>query len=270
MTVRPSAVALVRTLEETLRARGTAERAEGGKAYLKSDLDFLGVDTPTLRKAVKALLRENSDLGREAVVELVEALWRREVFELRAAAVEVLIARVGLLEPSDLELLERLLRESHTWALVDGIAPRVVGPLVARHPELEATLDRWARDDDFWLRRAALLFDLIPLGHGEGDWRRFTRYADRMLDEKEFFIRKAIGWVLRSVGKTRPRLVTEWLLGSARVPIQTPSRAPTGAQVPRAARASGVTLREAVKYLPEADREAIRRAVQGAGRGVGG
>ena len=59
-----------------------------------------------------------------------------------------------------------------------------------------------------------------------------------MLDEREFFIRKAIGWVLREVGKTRPRLVSDWLL-------------------PRASRASGVTMREAVKYLPASQRQRI-------------
>lgn len=237
---------LAHDLERTLRVRGTAERAAGAKAYLKSDLEFVGVDTPTLRKAVKALLRDQPDLDRSFLGELVEALWRRGIFELRAAAVELLIARVDLLEPEDMDLVERLLRDSYTWALVDGLAPRVAGPLSGRYPELEATLDRWAEDDDFWLRRAALLADLLPLRRGEGDWERFTRYADSMLDEREFFVRKAIGWVLREVGKSRPRLITDWLLAPA--------------AAPRAARASGVTLREAVKYLPEPGREAIRRA----------
>jgi 3-methyladenine DNA glycosylase AlkD len=70
---------------------------------------------------------------------------------------------------------------------------------------------------------------------------RFGRYADAMLDEREFFIRKAIGWVLRETGKIRPDEVFAWLL-------------------PRAARASGVTIREAVKYLTPEHREALRRA----------
>ena len=59
-----------------------------------------------------------------------------------------------------------------------------------------------------------------------------------MLDEREFFIRKAIGWVLRETSKQRPELVYEWLL-------------------PRAHRASGVTIREAVKYLSEDQRAGI-------------
>ena len=52
-----------------------------------------------------------------------------------------------------------------------------------------------------------------------------------MLDEKEFFIRKAIGWVLRDTARRRPEMVAEWLQ-------------------PRAALAAGLTVREAVKHMP--------------------
>jgi 3-methyladenine DNA glycosylase AlkD len=139
---------------------------------------------------------------------------------------------VASLTPADVPLLERMLREARTWALVDVLAAAVVGPLYVAHPAaLGKVLDRWAGDDDFWIRRAALLALLLPLRAGAGDRARFSRYADAMLEEKEFFIRKAIGWVLREVSKRDPAWVTAWLR-------------------PRAARCSGVTWREAVKYLP--------------------
>ena len=86
---------------------------------------------------------------------------------------------------------------------------------------------------------------LRPLRRGEGDFQRFARYADRMLEEREFFIRKSIGWVLRETGKRQPDTVYAWLL-------------------PRAARASGVTVREAVKYLSSAQRAAVLAAHQSA------
>lgn len=60
-----------------------------------------------------------------------------------------------------------------------------------------------------------------------------------MLDEKEFFIRKAIGWVLREVSKKRPKLVFEFLREHR-------------------AEVSGLTLREGAKYLPAAQRRALR------------
>jgi 3-methyladenine DNA glycosylase AlkD len=128
--------------------------------------------------------------------------------------------------------------------LVDGLAASVAGPLVEGHPELGATLDRWASDEDFWVRRSALLALLLPLRRGEGDFERLSRYADAMLEEQQFFIRKAIGWVLREAARKQPERVFEWL-------------------VPRAGRASGVTVREAVKYLSDEQRTAILSANRG-------
>ena len=91
------------------------------------------------------------------LVDLVEALWIEPVHERRMVAVELLDLYVDRLRPDDAELLERLLRESRTWALVDGLAASVVGRLVERYDEMGTVLDRWAGDDDFWLRRSALL-----------------------------------------------------------------------------------------------------------------
>lgn len=226
-------------------------RAGQEKRYLKSSLDHLGTGIPPLRRAVGSFLRAHPALTRDDVVALVEALWREPVHELRTAAVEVLADRGHLLEARDLGLVERLVRASGTWALVDGLAAVVAADLVERFPALTSELDRWSSDADFWVRRSALLALLRPLRRGEGDWDRFAAYADAMLEEREFFIRKAIGWVLRETGRKRPGLVYDWL-------------------EPRAGRASGVTLREAVKPLPPEQRERILGRASGRGRGAAG
>ena len=147
------------------------------------------------------------------------------------------------MEPRDLEIVERLIRESRTWALADGLATTVAGALIEHYPKLAGELDRWAEDEDFWVRRSALLALLVPLRRGNGDFARFARYADAMLDEREFFIRKAIGWVLRDTSRKRPDLTYAWL-------------------EPRAKRASGVTIREAVKYMTPEQRAQIEAARQ--------
>ena len=230
---------LAEAVERKLWDLGDPERAAGAKRYLKSDLEFMGVRAPQLRSVLKACLAEHRRLDRPALLSTVNALWSRGIFELKAAAVELLESHVQLLRPADIELVESLLRDSKTWALVDGLAPCVAGPLIDRYPELEAYPDQWAEDESFWLRRAALLVHLLPLRRGQGNFDRFARYADAMLSEREFFIRKAIGWVLRETGKKRPELVVEFL-------------------GPRIRRASGVTIREAVKYLSAADRRTLR------------
>jgi 3-methyladenine DNA glycosylase AlkD len=235
------ATATASEVDAALRALGSPDRAVNEKAYLKSDLDFYGVSVPGIRSVVKAFAKQHAEIDHDDVVAIAVALWEAPVHERRMAAVELLSHHASLLGPDDMPLLERLLRESRTWAFVDNLAGSIVGSIVERHAELaDRVLDRWASDDDFWIRRSALLALLGGLRGGEGDFARFSRYADSMLDEKEFFIRKAIGWVLRETAKKRPDLVYEWLL-------------------PRATRASGVTVREAVKPLSESQRTEVIR-----------
>ena len=232
---------VVAEIRAELEAQATPERAEGEKRYLKSDLTFLGATVPMIRRAAKRVGRDHPVARPEDVTTTVEALWQTEVFELRLASSELLALYRSTLRASDIVLLERLLRESKTWALVDNLCAGVVGDLVERHPELETTLDRWSTDEDFWLRRSALLAHLVPLRDGGGDFERFARYADAMLEEKEFFVRKAIGWVLRDTARRRPGLVADWV-------------------GPRTHRMSGVTIREAVKRLPSEQADAFMAA----------
>jgi 3-methyladenine DNA glycosylase AlkD len=238
---------LAEQIEADLRAVGTPARAAQEKRYLKSDLDHVGATVPAMRKIVVAVRRAHPGLRRADVLALARALWKKPIHERRAAAVELLEQFKKELRPEDIDVVETFLREARGWALVDNLAALVVGDLMERFPvQLAPVLDRWAKDEDFWLRRSALLALLLPLRRGEGDFSRFCRYADAMLEEREFFIRKAIGWVLRETAKKTPKRVVKWL-------------------VPRAARASGLTVREASKHLPAADKNRILQAHAGKG-----
>lgn len=228
-------------IDAELRAAGSAERAERERAYLKTVREHYGARVPAVRAVAKRFQAGHPGLSHDELLRLAGALWAPQVHERRLVTVELLVLYGDLLGPADITMIERLLRESGTWALVDPLATTVAGRLAERHPELGAVLDRWALDEDFWIRRSALLTLLGPLRRGEGDFGRFSRYADGMLAEKEFFVSKAIGWVLRETGKKRPGLVYGWLL-------------------PRAARASGVTVREVVKPLAPGQRAAILAA----------
>jgi 3-methyladenine DNA glycosylase AlkD len=230
--------ALADAIEARLRQLGTAKRAEGEKRYLKSELDFIGATVTDIRATVRELApRMEHD---ELVATAVE-LWEPPVHELRTAAILLLVRDAARLGPDDLPLAERFARESRTWALLDYLAVDVLGPMVEADPDgLRAEMDRWSTDPDFWIRRASLLAELRPIRHG-APMGRFLARADAMLDEREFFIRKAIGWVLREAGKRRPDEVAAWL-------------------APRTHRASGVTMREATKYLPPDERDRLMRA----------
>jgi 3-methyladenine DNA glycosylase AlkD len=232
--------ALAAELVDDLRARGDAARADHDRGYLKVETETLGVGVPAVRSVARAF-SDRHPLDRRELLALVDDLWTSGIHDARMAAVELLDGHGALLEPDDLDRLGGLIRTAGTWALVDGLAASVGGPLVERHPDPTPVLDRWVTDPSFWVRRAALLVHLVALREGRGDFDRFGRDADALLDETEFFIRKAIGWVLRDTARRRPALVVAWL-------------------EPRAARASGVTWREAVKPLGPEDRARLEQA----------
>lgn len=229
-------------IEASLAEHADAERAAAEKRYLKSDLEFMGVGAGPTKKLVSAWLKARPGLTGAELVAVAQALWARRIHEDRGFAQLLLSRRVKLLSPDDIAVVETLLRTSWTWAYVDHLATSVAGPVLERHPRRASILNRWSVDDDFWIRRSSLLALLKPLRAGDAsEWPRLCRYADAMLTDKQFFISKAIGWVLREVSKKRPELVTEFVEA-------------------RTDRIRGVSIREAVKYLPAADRERLMAA----------
>ncbi|MBA4071644.1 MAG: hypothetical protein C0497_07380 [Gemmatimonas sp.] len=98
---------------------------------------------------------------------------------------------------------------------------------------------RWCRGKAGPVTSRAALLSVLPLvKRGQAPFSAFEVLAVPMLGEREFFIRKAIGWGLREISKTDPGVVAAFL---------------------RAHRAdvSGLTLREGAKYLPARDRRAL-------------
>lgn len=183
-----TAATLAEVVARELRNRGNAVRAEKEKAYLKSLLAHYGASVPDTRAVVRALLR-GVELSHDAVIELAQQLWAppkaatagsssagesTPVHERRTAATMVLIQSQNHLGAGDADAIENLLHEAKTWALVDPLAGDLVGPLSERDADLDPVLERWARDDDFWIRRSALLAHLVPLGQGRGDFDRFA------------------------------------------------------------------------------------------------
>jgi 3-methyladenine DNA glycosylase AlkD len=219
---------------------GDDDRAAQQRAYLKSDLLFHGVSLPTIRKAAREYRAQHPQLGRADLVTLVSELWDTDYHDLRTLGIVLLQRYSTRLETEDLAFVEDLLRRSDTWDHVDGLATWIAGDICSRDSSALHTLERWSIDDNFWIRRASLLAQLTELRRGRGDFELFARFASSMIEEKEFFIRKAIGWVLREVSKKRPELSYGFLLEH----IDS---------------VSGLTLREGSKKLPTDQRDDLRR-----------
>ncbi len=199
------------------------------RAYQRDRFPFLGIQTPARRHAVAALLKP-ALTGPDALA-CAEALWRLPEREYQYVAVDLLNRNVRRLTPDDLPRVLALVREKSWWDTVDGLA-KVVGTILRQarrqRPDIQACMDDALSHPDFWMRRIALLHQL---GWGqETDADRLFRYAAAHAPEREFFIRKAIGWALRDYARHAPDAV----------------RAFVAAQGDRL---SGLSRREALKRL---------------------
>jgi 3-methyladenine DNA glycosylase AlkD len=216
---------------QQLKELADPERAVQEKRYLKSPFEFYGVSVPRIRTVARQFRRENRDISKEALWALCQALWQGGFHEERALAMFLLEEHHSLLDYSDMPSLERMLRESVNWDQVDQISVHLVGSVLQKDQRVLDYLRQWGRDPNFWMRRAALLSQLLLLRAGKGDKKLFYSFAEEMMEEKEFFIRKAIGWVLREMSKVDSEEVSRFVAKNR-------------------ARMSGVTLREANRRLP--------------------
>ncbi len=234
LTIKFQAASFASTLEEA----GTAQRAEHEKAYLKSDLNFYGASVPVVRQTAKTFYRNHPKLSHTDLIALVEVLWQSNYHEMRSLGIALLDHYPHLITLEDIGFLEGLLRRMQTWAHVDWIATGAIANLLDRDANLKSTLVQWARDDLLWVRRTAMLALMKRARIHREDFDLFAQFASQMVEEKEFFIRKAIGWVLREVSKKQPEWTYEFLVGHID-------------------RVSGLTLREGARYLPTEQRESL-------------
>ncbi|KGN79828.1 DNA alkylation repair protein [Porphyromonas gulae] len=174
--------------------------------YAEGDL-FLGISVPDIRAYEKA--------HRPWTAKTLALLLERPYHEVRHLA---LISMTELYRRTrSEEVREELLATylSHTtminnWDLVDVSAPGIVGEYVHAHPiEGNALLDRLADSSLLWEQRIAMVANWRLIRYGE--YEATTRIAERLLHHPHDLIHKAVGWMLREMGKKQESLLFAFL-----------------------------------------------------------
>lgn len=202
--------ALARELSARLQAAGDPGRARGAQAYMKTTDPFFGVGAVPLRAELKPLYVRFRPASQGEYLDQVAALWAIREREGKYAAIEWARRFKAFVTLDSLPLYERLIREGQWWDTVDAIAAHLVGSLLlTQRLRMKPRIEAWSRDPDLWIRRTALLAHLT---HREStDHAQLFAHCLRLAPEKDFFIRKAIGWALRAYSKVAPEPVQAFL-----------------------------------------------------------
>jgi 3-methyladenine DNA glycosylase AlkD len=233
---------IVRAVEADLQRQAKPERAEYEKKYLKSSLRFIGVDADSIKATYRKLDGICAALSKMEIDALVDTFWNTDCHDLRSIGIGIMVRRRKLYSAIDLPRTREMIIDAAGWAHVDWISTHFLPSLYADDKKaVAAVLRKWSKDDDYWVRRASMLALMKAAKDGDRkSFELFCEFASRMVEEKEFFIRKAIGWVLREVSKKQPEWAFEFLERLAK-------------------KVSGLTFREGSKYLPPEMQETLRK-----------
>lgn len=193
-------------LRNLLKPLQNGEIAASQASYLRGQFPFLGIKKPLLVKAVQELkaLYPSTDWRCET-----QELWQESEREFHYAAILWAMNHRKRAVAEDLNIYQKMILENSWWDTVDTIAPHLVGALFHRFPALIDKTEEWLLSNELWLKRAALIYPLYR--KKEIDSERLFRYCKHLRKERDFFIRKAIGWMLREHSKTEPDRVKEFI-----------------------------------------------------------
>jgi 3-methyladenine DNA glycosylase AlkD len=197
---------LVADIRAALRAHADPQRAPGQQAYMKSTMPFLGVRVPVARRIARASAAHvtQGDLLREAA----RVLWDTAEHREERYAAMALLADGAASGDAVVPIIEHMVRTGQWWDYTDELAHRVAD-LHDREPVATAALVRaWSIDSDMWIRRIAILSQLGRRDRVDRDLLAETIAPN--LADREFFVRKAIGWALREYARVDPRWVREY------------------------------------------------------------
>lgn len=195
----------INTLVSTLRENSIEENIIPMEKYMKNNFKFLGIKSVERRELSKDFLRKEKDIINW---EEVFYLWELEEREFQYVALDYLKARKKFLKIDDLENLLKLAKKKPWWDTIDLLAP-LVGEAIFDFKDKNKLMLDLSKDENMWLRRIAILHQLKF--KEDTDEKLLEEIIKNNFGSKEFFINKAIGWILREYSKTNKIWVRKFL-----------------------------------------------------------
>jgi 3-methyladenine DNA glycosylase AlkD len=180
---------------------------------MKSTMPCRGVTAPLQKRLWREVFAAHPLASHDEWQAVALALWRDAKFrEERYAAIALIEANAyqRFLTFRDVPMLEEMVVTGAWWDVVDTLATHPLGDVLRQDPRrMGRLMRRWARGPDMWKRRAAILCQ-IRFKDGT-DLELLYDCIEPNLADTEFFVRKAIGWALRSLAWTNPREVRRYV-----------------------------------------------------------
>lgn len=205
-------------LHVAFKQHANAANAKAMSAYMKGHFPFFGIKTPLRRELLKEHIAIHGKPLLEELPSITRSAFSLPEREMHQVALDLMMKAAKKMGPHDLPLVEDLITTKSWWDTVDALAVNVVGVILKRYPkEINTWNAHWMHSNDLWLNRTALLFQLK--WKEEIDEKLMFANIDSLATHPDFFIRKAIGWVLREYSSTAPDSVRAFVSSRSLSPL---------------------------------------------------
>jgi len=208
---------LITAVRDELRAAANPAKAPGMQAYMKSLMPYRGVMATPLRAITRAGFKVYPLATEAAWRDTVLELWREATYrEERYVATELLghKAYAAYRTPNAMPIYEECIVDGAWWDHVDAVAVHLVGELLLGYrDDIEPIMHGWSTDADMWRRRTSIICQVAA--KAEIDLGLLYDCIEPNMADKEFFIRKAIGWALRSHAWLNPGEIERYVTVNA-------------------------------------------------------
>jgi len=208
----------LKPLVKSFKENADPFNAEPMAKYMKNLFPYLGIKTPTRRELLKDFLKEYGLPELSRLKQITLDLWELPEREFQYVAIGLLRKFTKTWDEDFIDLFEQLIITKSWWDTVDGLASWMVGEHFKRFPDIrDKYINRWMKSGNMWLQRTCLLFQLS-----------YKEKTDEMLmgsiitalnGSDEFFINKAIGWILREYSKTDAHAVINFVKNNELAPL---------------------------------------------------
>lgn len=195
-----------------LRAAATKENAAFYHRVAPTAGTILGVKVPLIRDQVKTFAAANRELSLIDAIALADGAFESRCREEQLFAAFLLARYKRQLDPEAWPAVSRWVDAIDNWEACDQLAMGVAGEIVARHPQLARDLETWAKSPNPWRRRFAVACTTVLNQKGRSDASAALRVCERLVEEPDRSVAKAVGWALREACKSDAPAVFEFLL----------------------------------------------------------
>jgi 3-methyladenine DNA glycosylase AlkD len=200
----------IKDLQKLLHQKRNPVNAIPMKKYMRDQFEFFGLKMDERRALCKEYMNSHPLPEGKRLRDIVRELWMQPERDFQYFAIELLIKCRKEWAEDDIGLFEELIVDKSWWDTVDFLATQVIGPWFMKFPKyMKPVTGRWNRSENMWLQRMSILFQLKY--KQQTNLELLYKYVNHLSGSDEFFVQKAIGWILREYSKTDPVEVQDFL-----------------------------------------------------------